>query len=103
MIVPAWTETRLRILIGAIRQLADGRSNVAGQVTLRANQTTTTVSNAAIPAGCFPVISPASSDAAGEWGGGSIYVSSVANGSFVITHANDASTSRLVNWYAVGG
>lgn len=103
MIVPAWNSKNPTDIIKAIRQLADGRSNVAGQATLRANETTTTVTNAAIPAGCFPVISPASSTAAAEWAAGSIYVSSVANGSFVITHANDASTTRKVNWYAVGG
>lgn len=87
----------------AIRHLIEGRSNAAGQATLRANQTTTTVTSDVIPAGCFPQLTPASATAAAEWGGGSIYVSSVAKGAFVITHSNTADADKLVNWFAVGG
>ena len=86
-----------------IRQLIEGRSNAAGQVTLTINVATTTVSNPVIPSGCFPQLTPASANAAAEWGNGTIYVSSVAQGSFVITHANNATAGRVVNWFAVGG
>ena len=41
--LPALTETSLRNIIRAIRDLSQGRSNACGQVTLRANQATTTV------------------------------------------------------------
>ena len=96
-------ETRANLIVRAIRQLVEGRSNAAGSVTLAANQTTTTVSSEVIPAGCFPQLTPASASAAAEWGAGSIYVSAVAKGSFTITHADSADTTRVLHWHAVGG
>lgn len=103
MIPPDPRETRLAPVVAAVRQLAEGRSNAAGQATLRANQTTTVVASLAIAAGSLPQLTPASASAAGEWANGTIYVSAVAAGSFTITHASAASTDRRVNWHAVGG
>ena len=103
MKVPHPHEKNPLTLAMAIRHLAEGRSNVAGQVTLTLNAATTTVTNSAIPAGCFPLLTPASANAAAEWGNGTIYVSAVAKGSFTITHANSATAGRTVNYYAVGG
>ena len=96
-------EQRLHFIVHAIRQLAEGRSNAAGQVTLAANATTTTVSNDAISASSSPQLTPASASAAAEWAVGTLYVSAVAKGAFTITHASSADTTRAVNWHAVGG
>lgn len=96
-------EKRLPIIVSVINQLADGRSVVAGSVTLTVNVASTTVSNDVIPAGCFPLLTPASANAATEMGNGTCYVSAVAKGSFTITHANAATTGRTFHWYAVGG
>ena len=87
----------------SIRQLVEGRSNAAGTVTLTINVATTTVTQANISADCFPQLTPASVNGATEMGNGTIYVSSVADGSFVITHANAATTARTFHWHAVGG
>jgi len=96
-------ETRLPIIVNTINQLAHGRSVVAGSVTLTVNVATTTVSNAVIPAGCYPQLTPASANAATEMGNGTIYVSAVAKGSFTITHSNSGTTGRTFYWHAVGG
>lgn len=95
-------ETRLPIIVNVINQLADGRSVASGSVTLRVNEATTVVSNAVIPSGCFPQLTPASANAATEMGAGTCYVSAVAKGSFTITHANAATTGRTFYWHAVG-
>lgn len=95
-------EQRIPIIVNMINQLAHGRSEVAGSVTLTVNAATTTVTNAVIPAGCFPQLTPASANAATEMGNGTIYVSAVAKGSFTITHANAATTGRTFHWYAPG-
>jgi len=96
-------EQRLHLIVHAIRQLAEGRSNAAGQVTLAANQTTTTIANDAISASSAPQLTPASASAAAEWAAGTIYVSAVAKGSITIAHASSADTTRIVNWHAIGG
>jgi hypothetical protein len=95
-------ETRLPIIVNTINQLAHGRSVAAGSVTLTVNVATTTVSNAVIPAGCFPQLTPASANAATEMGNGTCYVSAVAKGSFTIAHSNSATTGRTFYWFAVG-
>lgn len=95
-------EQRIPIIVNMINQLAHGRSEVAGSVTLTPNAATTTVTNAVIPAGCFPQLTPASANAATEMGNGTCYVSAVAKGSFTITHANAATTGRIFHWYAPG-
>lgn len=96
-------EKDLRHIASAVRHLIEGRSNAAGSVTLRANQTTTTVTSDVIPAGCFPQLTPSSATAATAVGGGHIYVSAVAKGSFTITHNNTADTDRTFHWHAIGG
>jgi len=98
-----YSEKDIRKVVEVVIQLTEGRSFAAGQVELTANAASTTVSLGIIPAGCFPQLTPASSAAAAEWGAGTIYVSAVANGSFTITHANAATTGRMVNWNAAGG
>lgn len=96
-------EQRLPIIVSTINQLAQGRSVVAGSVTLTINVATTTVSNDVIPAGCFPLLTPRSAAAATEMGNGTCYISAVAKGSFTITHANAATAGRTFHWFAVGG
>lgn len=103
MKVPWANEKNPQVLAVAIRHLAEGRSNAAGQVTLRANETTTTVTSDVISAGCFPLLTPASATAATAMGAGAVYVSAVANGSFVITHNSTADVDRTFHWFAVGG
>jgi hypothetical protein len=100
--VPGVTETDLKKIILAIQQLAAGRSNAVGSVTLATGASSTTVTTANCAAGSVPILVPASANAAAEVGNGTLYVSAVANGAFTITHANSATTGRTFLYAVVG-
>ena len=100
--VPGITETDLKKIVLAIQQLAAGRSNAVGSVTLAMNSATTTVLAPNCAAGSTPILTPASANAATEVGNGMMYVSGVANGTFTIVHANSATPERKF-LYAVFG
>ncbi len=100
--VPGITETDLKKIVLAIQQLAAGRSNATGSVTLATGVSSTTVTTANCAAGSVPILVPASANAAAEVGNGTIYVSTVANGAFTIAHANSATPGRVFLWAVVG-
>lgn len=100
--VPGITETDLKKIVLAIQQLAAGRSNAVGSVTLTTGAASTTVTTVNCASGSVPILVPASANAATELGNGTIYVSAVANGSFTIAHANSAVAGRTF-LYAVMG
>jgi hypothetical protein len=95
-------ETERRKINTAINQLAQGRSNAVGSVTLVTNAATTTVIAGNCGAGSVVLLSPLTVHAAAEIGNGTIFVSAVANGSFTLTHANNAQTDRVFGFVAVG-
>jgi hypothetical protein len=100
--VPGITETDMKKIVLALQQLAAGRSNAVGGVTLATGSSTTTVTTANCAAGSTPILTPVSASAAAEVGNGTMYVSAVANGSFTITHANSATTGRTFLYALVG-
>ena len=100
--VPGTAETDLKKVILAIQQLAAGRSNATGRVTLVTGAATTVVADPNCAAGTVPLLTPASANAATEVGNGTMFVSAVANGSFTITHANSTTTGRTF-LYALQG
>jgi hypothetical protein len=100
--VPGTGETDLKKIILALQQLAAGRSNATGTVTLVTGSSTTVVLDSNCAAGTVPLLTPVSVNAAAEVGNGTIYISAVANGSFMITHANSATAGRMF-LYALQG
>jgi hypothetical protein len=100
--VPGITETDPKKIILAIQQLAAGRSNATGSVTLVTGAATTVVTDNNCAAGSTPLLTPITANAAAEIGNGTLYVSSVANGAFTITHANSATSGRTF-LYALHG
>ncbi|MBM7483312.1 hypothetical protein ACVWWI_003372 [Bradyrhizobium sp. USDA 3686] len=100
--VPGISETDLKKINLAIQQLAAGRSNSVGSVTLTVSVATTTVTDSNCSSGSVPILTATTANAAAEVGNGTIYVSAVANGSFTITHANSATTGRTFK-YALHG
>jgi hypothetical protein len=100
--VPGITETDLKKIVLALQQLAAGRSNAVGSVTLVTGSSTTTVTTANCAAGSTPILTPASASAATELGNGTMYVSAVINGAFTITHANSATTGRTFLYAILG-
>lgn len=100
--VPGMAETDLKKVILALQQLAAGRSNATGTVTLATGASTTVVSDPNCAVGTVPLLTPASANAATEMGNGTMYVSAVANGAFTVTHANSATAGRTF-LYALQG
>ncbi len=100
--VPGISETDLKKIVLAIQQLAAGRSNATGSVTLATGSATTTVTTANCAARSTPLLTPASANAAVEVGNGTLFVSAVSNGAFTITHANSATTGRTFLYAIVG-
>jgi hypothetical protein len=108
--VPATEERDLRKIVLAIQQLAAGRSNAAGIVTLLASTSTTTVSPAnsvnngaqAVAPQSAVLLFPKTAHAAAELAAGGCYVSAVGKQTFTVTHANNAQADRTFFYLAVG-
>jgi hypothetical protein len=100
--VPGITETDLKKIVLAVQQLAAGRSNAVGIVTLATGSGTTVVTDKNCAAGSTPLLTPTTANAATEAGNGTMYLSAVANGSFTITHANSATSGRTFLYAILG-
>ena len=100
--VPGITETDLKKIVLALQQLAAGRSNAVGTVTLATGAASTVVTDKNCAAGSTPLLTPVTASAATEVGNGTIYVSAVTNGAFTLTHASSATTGRTF-LYALHG
>ena len=110
--VPGISETDLKKIVLAIQQLAAGRSNAVGTVTLTANSATTVVTTATGTCsaanltekitGSVPILIPTTASAATEFGAGSLYISAIGTDTFTITHVNSATADRTF-LYALHG
>lgn len=94
-------EKDIRRIVQSVRELNEGRHNAANRVTLRPNQTTTVVQHPNCSEDCEPMISPRTANAAAAVA--TTYVSSVTQGQFVLTHANNAQTDREFGYTVTGG
>lgn len=93
-------ERNPRVQNEAIRQLQQGRSNALVLATLTANTTTTTVTAPNCASGSAVLLSPTTANAAAALA--TTYVSTISNGSFVLTHANNAQTDRTFRFVTLG-
>jgi hypothetical protein len=94
------TEKNIGTIVQAIKQLAQGRSVATGEVTLRANQTTTTVTAQTCGLDSVPSIEPMTATAA--IAKQTAYFSAINRGSFVVTHANTADVDKTFRWKIQG-
>jgi hypothetical protein len=100
--LPTYDDNSTRRMVSAIRSMAEGRSLAVSSVTLAANAATTTVTFQNCSQNAQVFLSPRTANASAEVGAGTIYVSSVSNGSFVLTHANNAQTDRTFGFAVFG-
>lgn len=103
--VPGIEEKDLAKVILALQQLAAGRSNAVGTVTLAPGASTTVIvptQSGMIAVGSKVLLTPTTASAATEIGNGTMFVSSVGKDTFTITHANSAVADRTF-FYAVQG
>lgn len=89
-----------RQIAQAVNQQLTGKLNAVLQVTLTPNSATTTVIDKRIGANTFLGFSPLSADAAAALSG--LYVSTQANGTATLTHANTATVDRTFNVLLIG-
>jgi hypothetical protein len=100
--VPGITETDLKKIVLAIQQLAAGRSNAVGTVTLKAGAASTIVTDKNCAVGSVPITVPTTASAAAEASNGTMFISAVTDGSFTITHANTATPGRTFLYAIIG-
>ena len=91
-----------RKLAESIGGLLDGKVNSVGDVTLTANQATTTLSDRRIGPDSFIHFMPTTANAAAEVGAGGFYVSARAQYSATLTHANNAQADRTFRYVVLG-
>ena len=101
-LVLARDEKDLRRVNTAINELAKGRSNAVGTVTLAVGAASTTVTAKNCGAGSVVLLSALTAHAAAELGNGTIWVSAVANGAFTLAHANNAQNDRNFGYVCLG-
>jgi len=103
--VPSTQEKDLSKVILAIQQLAAGRSNATGTVTLATGSATTVVTptqSGLIAPGSNIHLEATTAAAAAERASGNLYVSTVAKDTFTITHTNSATAGRTFMWSVLG-
>ena len=93
-------------IVNAIIQLMQGRSNAVGQVTLRAGETTTTVTraisqaavNVSLDSEVF--LTPRTATASAVFK--DCWISATGQGTFTITHPSAADADMTFGWHAIG-
>jgi hypothetical protein len=98
------SERDISRIVRSVIELISGRSNsvVTPDVTLNASGTTTTVSFTNCSITCAPVPVALTAAAATEVGNGSLFISSIANGSFQVTHSAGVANRRF-RFICLGG
>ena len=99
--LPSTQEKDLAKYALALQQLAAGRSNATGSVTLTAGATSTVVSAINCSPGSAIFLFPRTANAAGALS--TTYVSSVGKQTFTLTHANAGTSDRTFFYICLGG
>jgi hypothetical protein len=95
-------ERDLSKIVFTVRELCNGRSNAVGTFTLAASAATTTVTATNCGAGSSVLCFPTTAHAGAELAAGGMYIGTVSNGSFVVTHANNSQVDRTFMYVALG-
>lgn len=90
-------------IVDSIIQLTQGRQNSIVAVTLRASHTTTVVPFVNCSTACAPLPVALTAHAAAELAAGTMYVSSIGQGTFTVTHASNSQTDRNFLFACLGG
>jgi hypothetical protein len=98
--LPSTQEKDLAKYALGLQQLAAGRSNATGTVTLTASATSTVVTPQNCAPGSAVFLFPKTANAAGALS--TTYVSAVGKQTFTIAHANNAQVDRTFFYVALG-
>lgn len=94
----------LRQVCGVVNRILSGKLNNIGEMTLTTNSASTTLLDPRLTVGSFIDFDPLTAHAATELYGATMYVTTAnrGNGSFVITHANNAQNDRTFKYTIIG-
>lgn len=95
-------ENRIFRIVQAIREVIRGHLNSSGNVTLTANDTTTTVNAPNCSTDSKIVLFPRTANAAAKAATTYIKDTDVTRGQFVITHASSADIDQHFFWISLG-
>lgn len=96
-------EKNLQRVVDSVNELIEGRQNSVGDVTLRANQTTTTVAFPNCSKDCRIFLEPQTANAAAALATTYIRPVDILQRSFTITHANNAQVDKTFSFICIGG
>ena len=85
-----------------VNNLLNGKINSTGSVTLTASATTTAVTDQRAGKNSIILFMPLTANSASEQGNGTMFVSTRADGSFTITHANNSQADRQFGYIIIG-
>lgn len=94
-------ERRISYIVQSVRELLFGRDDAHGVVTLRPNQTTTTVSHPNCSVEGQVLLTAKTANAAAALA--TTYVSSIVQGAFTLTHASNAQADKTFAFSVRGG
>ncbi len=93
---PEWMSKMAR----AINNILKGKTNNVGDVTLTANAASTVVTDPRVGYNSVVTLSPTTSNAAAAIG--TTYIATYGDGTFTITHANNAQVDKVFKYTVVG-
>jgi len=96
-------ERNIQEIVDTVREVAVGRQDSIGDVTLRAGQTTTVVPFQNCSKDCRVFLFPQTANAAGAVATTYILRADIIQRQFTITHASAGSTDRTFSFVAIGG
>ena len=88
-------------IVSTINELADGRSNNVGAITLQPGAMTTSIKFPTCSLTSTILLVPRTANAAAAVP--TTYVQTILNGSFIIAHLNNAQTDRVFDFSCIGG
>lgn len=101
---PPPANSELRRQYEVLQQMRNGKLENVAEVTLTANVASTTVTDIRVSPQSVLAWHPRTANAAAELAAGTMYVTdaNMANGSYTITHANNAQTDRTFRVAIIG-
>lgn len=90
----------LRLVSGALNNTIDGKVNSTGSITLTANQTSSTLTDARVGANSIILFMPTTANA--NTAKANLYVSARANGTATLTHASSGNTDQTLSYCVIG-
>lgn len=97
------SERDLQRIVDAVRQLVEGRHNAGGTVTFTPNAGTTTVNHVNCSVDSYVQVFGGAQTANAAAAVATSRISSVFQGGFIISHANNAQTDRTFYYMVTGG